>query len=65
MDTLKQESRVEIIATGTEKHVEIPEFYEETVEIEDRKIPGVVNRNIKLIFQTDTFLYRTHKIVPF
>ena len=32
--------QVEVINIGTEKHVPIPEYYEETVEIEDRQVPG-------------------------
>ena len=34
------------IKTGTAKHVPIPEFFEETIEIEERQIPGLVKRNI-------------------
>lgn len=29
-----------MVKLGTAKHVPIPEFYEETVEIEERAVPG-------------------------
>ena len=32
--------QVEVINIGTEKHVPIPEFYEETIEVTEREIPG-------------------------
>ena len=33
---------MEVIAIGTDKHVPIPEFYEETIEVIDRELPGMV-----------------------
>ena len=33
---------MEVIAIGTDKHVPIPEFYEETIEVIDRELPGTV-----------------------
>ena len=43
IEKAENDDRVEVeIKTGTAKHVPIPEFYEETVEIEDRAIPGMV-----------------------
>ena len=39
---MKIDSQVEVIAIGTDKHVPIPEFYEETIEVIDRELPGTV-----------------------
>ena len=39
---VKIDSQVEVIAIGTDKHVPIPEFYEETIEVIDRELPGTV-----------------------
>ena len=57
IDEPEQPSQVEVINIGTEKHVPIPEFYEETIEVTEREIPGTGSSERK-----KTLFSRGHKL---
>ena len=56
---MKIDSQVEVIAIGTDKHVPIPEFYEETIEVIDRELPGTVKDSSHI---TNALLYNFERL---